>query len=97
MKALRPLSVIGVLFRLISAATRFWPLALIALFLASPVGPHLLWSYEYRYGARPYYAAPRERIYARCTYVGSRGFVTPDLAPNCPVFAFLDSRHWRTR
>lgn len=71
-----------------SRLIRKWPLALIVVYFLSPVGPHLLWSYEYRsvYG---------ERTYIRCAYLGSRGFFEPRYVDGCPVIAWLDSRRGR--
>lgn len=95
MRVLRPLSYLAATARLAGALVSLWPLALIALLFVSPTGPHVLWEYEYRNGLRPSYAAPRERIYVRCTYLGARGLVTPDLAPQCPFVAFLNADDWR--
>lgn len=80
----------GVLLRLLSAIIEHWKLALVIAFFASPIGPHLRWEYTYRdtYG---------HRSYLGCTYLGSRGFITPNIAPDCPVIAFLDARDWRRR
>ena len=76
------------LFRFLGFLIGRWKLALVIAFCVSPIGPHLRWEHVYReiYG---------QRTYLTCTYLGSRGFVTPDLAPDCPLFAFLDARDWR--
>ncbi len=68
---------------------RRWPLLLVIAFFASPIGPHLLFSYEYR---GPYTDMFSYRSYTRCTYLGSRGFVDAPLTPDCPWIAFIDSR-----
>ena len=78
-------SVTAIAARIISALLDRWPLVLIVLFFISPVGPHLRWEYTYR-GVGDY------RSYVSCTYLGSRGFVTPSYMDDCPVFAWLDSR-----
>ena len=78
----------GATLRFLSAVLEHWKLLLVIAFFASPIGPHLRWDYAYRdtYG---------QRSYLRCTYLGSRGFVTPNIAPDCPVIAVLDARDWR--
>lgn len=82
------LSAASLLARGLSLLLGHWKLVLVAAFFLSPIGPHLRWSYVYRDGGGP-------RADVRCTYLGSRGFVTPSLAPDCPVIAILDSRQWR--
>lgn len=75
--------------RMASGLVDLWVLALIAAFIASPIGPHLRWSYQYhQFGNGP-------RSFVSCNYIGSRGMITPDLAPRCPLIVFLDSRLWR--
>lgn len=64
-------------------------LILIVAFFASPIGPHLLVIYEWT-GPTP--KAFGDRRFTKCTYLGSRGFVDAPLTPNCPWFAFLDTR-----
>lgn len=76
------------LSRCLGVVIGHWKLALVILVFASPVGPHLRWEYAYR-------ETHGHRSYLRCTYLGSRGFITPDVAPDCPVIAFLDAREWR--
>lgn len=74
--------------RLIGLLLDHWKLALVIVFFVSPIGPHLRVEYTYRdaYG---------QRVYLGCTYLGSRGFITPDTVPECPFFAFLDAREAR--
>lgn len=78
----------GALLRLLGAALRHWKLVLVALFFLSPIGPHLRMQYTYQDGGG-------QRVYLACTYLGSRGFIAPNLAPDCPVIAILDARDWR--
>lgn len=96
MKALRPLSYTGVIARILAALIALWPLALVGAIALSPTGPHVLWRYEYYEGSRPAYGAPRTRVYTRCTYLGTRGYVTPDFAPQCPWVVILNAKHWKT-
>jgi hypothetical protein len=75
--------------RMVSALVDLWVLALIAAFVVSPIGPHLRWSYQYhQYGSGA-------RSFVSCNYIGSRGMITQNLAPRCPLIVFLDSRLWR--
>ena len=68
-----------------------WPILLIAVFLISPIGPHLRVSYEY-------YGDHNHPYFLSCTYLGSRGFITPDLPPDCPVIVpLLDARPWKQK
>lgn len=69
----------------ISFLLNYWFIALLALAFVSPIGPHLRITYEY-VGS---HSAPH---YTRCTYIGFRGFITPDIAPDCPLVALLDTR-----
>lgn len=81
---------IAYLFRKISSMVRRMPfLTLLIIFFASPIGPHLLFSYEYRGPKGDIFSY---RSYTRCTYLGSRGFVDAPLTPDCPWIAFIDSR-----
>ena len=75
----------GGLFKLLSALLQRWPIMLLTAFFISPVGPHLRWSYTYN-GAY-------DRItYLSCTYLGSRGFVTPYEIDDCPAVIWFDAR-----
>ena len=66
-----------------------WPLVVLIAFFASPIGPHIRWEYSY-------FGPSEARIYVSCTYLGSRGFITPaDLPPVCPAIIVLDARRWR--
>lgn len=78
-------SLTAIAARMIGGLLNHWPLAVVALFFLSPVGPHLRWEYTYR-GYGDY------RSYVSCTYLGSRGFVTPIFMDDCPMVAWLDSR-----
>lgn len=73
------------LFRALSYVISQWKIALLIAFFVSPVGPHIRWEYTYNsvYG---------QRVFLTCTYLGSRGFMTPDFIEGCPVIAILDSR-----
>ncbi len=62
-----------------------------AAFFILPYGPHVLHTYEYV----PYSQYGNGRHYARCDYLGSRGFVVKNPAPGCPLIAILDSRTGR--
>lgn len=76
-------------FSLLAWATgrlvNYWPVVLITAFFLSPVGPHLLWTYHYR-------DAFGHRTYTSCTYIGSRGLMTPRYMSGCPVVVWLDTR-----
>ena len=75
--------------RMASGLVDLWAIALIVALVASPIGPHLRWSYQYhQYGNGA-------RSFVGCNYVGSREMITPNLAPRCPLIVFLDSRLWR--
>ncbi len=78
------------IFRRIGRFFKHKPMALLLIaFFVSPIGPHLRFEYEYRsFGSNGY------RIHTRCTYLGSRGFVDVPLMPECPWFAFVDSRQF---
>lgn len=80
---------LSVLSRSVSFVLSHWLLALLALFLLSPIGPHLRWEYTYHRG---YYGS--QKVFIRCTYLGSRGFITPEYVAGCPVIAFHDARDW---
>lgn len=75
----------AVIARALANLLQNWPVVLIAAFLISPVGPHLRWGYEY-------ITVQGHGTVARCTYLGSRGFVMPRHVAGCPVLAWLDSR-----
>ena len=76
------------LARLLSWLLSHWMLLAIAAFFISPIGPHMRWTYSYT-GA---YDHP---TYLHCTYLGSRGVITPNLAPACPFITILDARRWQ--
>ena len=78
-------SITAIAARVIGALLDRWPLVLIILFFVSPVGPHLRFEYTYR-------GSYDHRNFVSCTYLGSRGFVTPSYMADCPVLAWLDSR-----
>lgn len=84
----RRLFLLAFIANVISRLLERWPLLLIAAFFISPIGPHLRFAYTYS-------DAFGHRSYISCSYLGARGFVTPDLAPGCPLIVFLDSREWR--
>jgi hypothetical protein len=87
-KRLLLLSFLAKFLRLVSHITSKWLVLLIAAFFLSPTGPHLRAEYTY-------YEAGNTRIYLRCTYLGSRGFITPDFRGDCPLFAILNANEWR--
>jgi len=82
------LFVLGGSARFISGLVGHWKLAALVIFFLSPVGPHLRWEYQYTQGYNGY------RAYQSCTYLGSRGFITPDYVEGCPFVAWLDARPW---
>jgi len=84
----RTLGVLAAAARLLGALVDRWPLAVLALLLLSPEGPHLRWAYQYR-------DVYSERAYTRCTYLGSRGFVTPVHDGNCPVIIWINARDYK--
>jgi len=61
-----------------STLIEHWWVLLLIAFFISPIGPHLRWSYEYR----------------QCTYLGSRGFISPNISSDCPLLVVIDSRPW---
>ena len=77
----------AVISRLFGFLAERWLLFSIAALVLSPIGPHLRWVYSYT-GS---YDRP---VYLSCTYLGSRGLITPEVAPRCPLIAILDSRDW---
>lgn len=85
----RSYGLFGWLSRLISIAFDHWKVVAVAAFFISPIGPHVRWTYEYT----DYYRSHRH--YSYCSYIGSRGEIHPDLEPECPLFALLDSRDWK--
>lgn len=74
--------------RSLATLLRRWPLVLIALFLISPVGPHLRLSYSY------YEGRAHPNLFFDCTYLGSRGVITPAFGTldGCPILAWIDAR-----
>lgn len=78
----------GGFFRLLGWLVKQWKLVLIAAFFLSPYGPHLRYEYTYR-------EAYGHRAYLSCTYLGSRGFVTPAYVEGCPIFIMLDASDWK--
>ncbi|MCG8380697.1 MAG: hypothetical protein MJA28_00550 [Gammaproteobacteria bacterium] len=66
------------------------PLLLIAAFILSPVGPHMLLNYTYEQrGSYKYMLS--------CQYLGSRGFVHYVAMGECPYFKIIDSREFPKR
>ncbi|MBI1208201.1 MAG: hypothetical protein GC191_13060 [Azospirillum sp.] len=84
------LAVGGGVARLMGSVLRRWPLILIAAFFISPSGPHLRVVYSYRGPAS-------HPAYISCTYLGSRGFITPSygVMGDCPLIAWIDA--WEVR
>lgn len=62
-----------------------WPLLLFAVFILSPIGPHM--RIQYTYEQRGTY---RHMIY--CEYLGSRGFVGFSAGDDCPLLTIIDRR-----
>ena len=85
MKVSKHYGLLAHLSRFVSLLVDHWFVVLVVAFFLSPVGPHIRWEYQYREG----YA--RKPIYISCTYVGSRGFVTPQFSDDCPLFVWLDA------
>lgn len=75
---------------LASTVINSWGLIALIAMAISPISPHLRWSYRYQQ-----HGANGPVSYVSCAYIGSRGFITPDLAPRCPLLVFIDSRPWR--
>lgn len=72
------------LARFISGCFHIWPVFIIAAFFLSTSSPHVLVNYEYRqHGNGP-------RNYVSCTYLGLRGFVSPQHAGDCPWLVFIN-------
>lgn len=82
----KTLGILAFTARMIGSVLERWPLALVVLFFLSPEGPHLRWEGTYR-------GSYSHRTYISCTYLGSRGFVTPPYGylDGCPVIAWLDA------
>ncbi len=70
-------SVAGILTR--------WPLLMVAIFIISPIGPHLRIQYTYEQRGT-------HRHMLSCEYLGSRGFVNFVARGGCPVFTIIDRR-----
>ena len=86
-KAHALLWIMSAVSRLTSFILSHWKLVLVIAIFVSPVGPYLRWEYSYenRSGAK---------FFIQCTYLGPRGFVTPEFFGDCPVIAILDVRDW---
>jgi hypothetical protein len=82
------LRILAFALRLVSHIVSRWLLLLVAAFFLSPIGPHLRAEYTY-------YEVGNTRMYLRCTYLGSRGFITPDFRGDCPLFVILNANEWR--
>ncbi|MEO0696956.1 MAG: hypothetical protein AAFY84_12745 [Pseudomonadota bacterium] len=74
------------ILRGIGNLVRQWKLVVPIAFLASPVGPHVLW--EYDYSGRWADGAP---MTSRCSYYGSRGRIEV-YQSRCPYLAWFDAR-----
>ena len=77
------------LSRLISGLFANWKLVLIVALVVLPISPHLRWEYTY-------IGDSHNRRYIRCTYLGSRGFVTPKYIEGCPFITILNAETGRT-
>ena len=75
---------------LASTLINSWALIALIAMAVSPIGPHIRWSYQ-----SSQYGSNNPNSYSRCVYMGSRGFVMPDMASRCPLLVFIDSRPWR--
>lgn len=75
--------------QMVSKLVELWGLALIVAFFLSPIGPHLRTSSEYRQ-----FDSNGPKYFTNCTYLGSRGFVSPNVSARCPLLIFIDSRNW---
>ena len=84
-KRLRWGRVVAGIIRGIAGILIRWPLLLFAVFILSPIGPHL--RFQYTYEQRGTY-----RHMIHCEYLGSRGFVDFSANGECPVFTIIDRR-----
>lgn len=84
-KSIRWAKVFASFIRGLAGILSRWPLLLLAVFLLSPIGPHLRWQYTYE--QRGSY-----RYMLDCKYIGSRGFVEYRAGGECPVFAIIDRK-----
>lgn len=81
------LELIGALCGLVSKAFSIAPLLIVLAFLFAPSPPHMRWEYSY-------IPMGSKKHFIRCTYLGPKGFVTPDFPPNCPFFALINPDDW---
>lgn len=75
-------------FRILSGITDRLPFLVAIVLFASPVGPHLRWTYQYQ-------EAFGQSFYTGCSYVGSRGLIASASVDGCPFLAWLDTREYR--
>ena len=81
------LMILATLLRGLSALIRYWKPVLVILFFVSPTGPHIRWTQSY--------AGPSEHPrFIRCDYLGARGIVATNFAPDCPLIVWIDARRW---
>ncbi|MCG8380710.1 MAG: hypothetical protein MJA28_00620 [Gammaproteobacteria bacterium] len=89
-KRIRWGKIVAGFFRSLAGILERWPLLLIAVFILSPVGPHMLLNYTYEQrGSYKYMLS--------CQYLGSRGFVHYVAMGECPYFKIIDSREFPKR
>lgn len=82
-----PLKLLAMVLRGLAGLLSTWPLVLIAALVLSPVGPHVLTTYQY-------YDVGGRRAHLSCDYLGVRGFVTrPGYGGQCPFLILIDRRH----
>lgn len=77
--------VLAVSFKIFAEGLNYWPLVIVAALYISPAGPHIRWEYQYR-------NVYDQRVYTSCTYLGSKGFVTPPYTGQCPLIKWIDVR-----
>lgn len=76
------------LFRGLSWFAQYGFIIIALLIAISPITLHIRWSSQYvDHGSYKHFI--------RCDYLGPRGIIKPGLAPNCPVFAILNTKKWK--
>ncbi|MCI4663146.1 MAG: hypothetical protein MRY74_00350 [Neomegalonema sp.] len=73
------------LLRGLGALIGYWKPLLVILFFLSPTGPHLRWT-------QSYVGSPDHPRFIRCDYLGARGIVATNFAPDCPLIVWIDAR-----
>ena len=82
-----PMKLLALILRGLASLLSTWPLVLIAALAFSPIGPHVLTTYQY-------YDLNGHKNYLTCNYLGVRGFVTrPAYGGECPFLTIIDHRN----